>query len=90
MITPSMLKDCISTDNDTVEMTSYPYWQIVSGKANQNCCSGIWFSRESAAGYLSHNAYNFPKDAQVYCRSGNESADWRALIDAARKAEATQ
>ncbi|MGC4033655.1 MAG: hypothetical protein QM754_18375 [Tepidisphaeraceae bacterium] len=70
------------------EATSYPWWAIVStGSFGRPVIwAGPWFSREAATAYLNAKHYNFPKSVHVFCFSGHESGDFRALVDAAKEA----
>lgn len=80
-----------STDSDHNEATSYPFWAIVTkagaaGRGHYVLHAGIWFSRTTAENHLKAKAYNYPKTAFVYCFSGHESSDYRALLTVAREA----
>ena len=66
------------------EGTAYPFWIIVtlSRRGVITFLDGVWFSRAAAEEYLSDHAYNYPKNALVYCASGHKSYGWRTLCKA--------
>ena len=64
------------------EATEFPWWAIVDGpKASQGrgAVTGPFMSRQSAADHLAAKRHRFSPRAVVWCMSGHESADWRAL-----------
>lgn len=76
------------------ESTAFPWWAIIcpdrlSGytKADQRVSGitsaviGPFFSRESATLYLEDHRYRYGDNAVVYCMSGHESPEWRALCE---------
>lgn len=78
----------------SAECTAFPWWAIIcpdrlrsSGytKTDQringitSAVVGPFLSRESATIYLEDHRYRYGDNAIVYCMSGHESPDWRAL-----------
>lgn len=78
-----------AVDGDLNEATAYPFWFIaVRGLNGRNVIqAGVWFSRKSAEDHLKVKSYRYSKSAFVYCASGNESRDWRQLLDSVRSAQ---
>ena len=79
-----------AVDGDLNEATAYPFWFIaVRGLNGRNVIlAGVWFSRQSATEHLKAKSYRYSKSAFVYCASGNDSYDWRTLLDSVRSAVA--
>lgn len=74
------------------ESTAFPWWAIICpdrlcGRTRVDqrisvitgAVIGPFFSRESATIYLEDHRYRYGDNAVVYCMSGHESPDWRAL-----------
>ena len=61
-------------------MTDLPFWYITDKKCIE-MLGGIWVNRKDAEQYLNNSAYNFTKDAQIYCNSGFRSWQMRELQD---------
>ena len=78
----------MSRPQKSADGTAFPYYVIIDptlgGKQASRIASaitGIWFTREAAEKYLQEHDYNFGPKAQVYCLSGEESTEWRALVE---------
>lgn len=76
------------------EATASPWWMIIdpkqnfqteSGGVHNIACmvTGPFFSRAEAEDYLSRAKHHFSKNAQVYCASGYQSAQYDAAYRAA-------
>lgn len=71
------------------ESTAYPWWVIIdprqmmrpSVSAVAHMVTGPFFSREAAQAHLEAKRHRFGADATVWCHTGHDSADWRALCE---------
>ena len=57
----------------------HDYRDEVSAEDLALVMTGPFFSRGAAAAYLREKAHRFSSRARVWCASGHESGDWRAL-----------
>ena len=76
----------ITAYGDENEATAYPFWYIAqkTGLGCYGMLRGIWFSREAAENHLKNKAHRYSKTAFVYCDSGHDSMQLRALYDSLR------
>ena len=76
------LKELVAPEGRDNDATTFPFWYVAErvgiGKVRM-ASSGFWFSRKAAEAHLMAKAYRYGKNAFVYCGSGHDSGDVRAL-----------
>lgn len=78
------------------EITGYPFWIIVDPRQLMSptvsslgsMVKGLFFSRENADAYIASHRHRYSKRVGVFCCSGNDSPEYRALYAASRKLQA--
>jgi len=70
--------DRITTTGDN-EITSYPWWGVVDPKRGCDGVIGPFFSRKTAEEHLALKRHRYGPKARVFCFSGHDSADYRAV-----------
>ncbi len=90
-------RTCVSSVLLPNEATAYPYWLIIDPARVPLCnyklrshyisaaITGPFFSRETATEYLVAASHHYSKHAIVFCASGHASADWKDLLNEAKK-----
>lgn len=74
------------------EITGHPYWivvdpiQMMSPTVSRaaTMVKGLFFSRESADAHITSHRHRYSDRVGVFCCSGKDSSDYRALYDASR------
>jgi hypothetical protein len=73
-----------STDN---EATANPWWAIVAPNqmGSSAIMAGPYFSRESAERHRRERLYEYKESSFVFCFSGNNSREYKEMVDKARE-----
>ncbi len=81
------LSEVVLSHGKENECTSYPFWAIVSPlrSGRYEMLDGVWFNRKDAEDFLKAYAYNYSKDAQVFCFSGNRSWHMKEIYAIAKE-----